>query len=146
MKINMNFIICIITIAIVINPTSAISSCGTFSSGNLLKTCNVGLKAAEAGKAPDNGDDAYNSGTCIGYLKGFLYMELAYSATLAVLKNPNASEEDIRKKAHFCLPDRVMNKELARVFINYMNQHPEEISKEACTSLLNAFTETYPCK
>lgn len=145
MKINMNFYIYLTMIAIIITPSSAMSSCGTFSSEDLLKICETGMKSAVAGKAPDNADDSYNSGTCIGYVKGFIYLERAYSATLAVLINPKATVADIRKKALFCLPERIINKELVQVYINYMTQHPDEASKEACTSLLNAFEQKYPC-
>lgn len=129
-----------------LSTSCANADCGTFSSGQLLKTCEIGLKSADEGLANLSPDDAYNSGTCLGYLKGFIYMELAYSATLAKKLIPNATDADIKKFALFCLPPSEVNTVYAQMFIDYMHKHPEEMNNDACSSTLNAFVQAYPCK
>lgn len=141
----MSIRILLIMLTVFICPSLAYSNCGTFTSGALLKTCEIGLQSAAIGLSTLSPDDAYNSGTCLGYIKGFVYMELAYSATLAVRSNPNASNADVRKKALFCLPEGVKNKDYAEIFVNYMHKHPEENDKDSCSSMLSAFSQAYPC-
>lgn len=147
MKINHIIHACLITLTIYFFcPSIVYSDCGKFSSGDLLKTCQVGIKSAEEKLADLTPADAYNSGTCLGYLKGFIHMEMLYSATLAVKRKAHATEADLKKMALFCLPSRIENKEYAEIYINYMQKHPEEMDKNACSSVLNALSQAFPCK
>ncbi|VVC75405.1 hypothetical protein AQUSIP_06950 [Aquicella siphonis] len=146
MKINNIIHTFLITLTLFLVPVFAYGSCGTFSSGDLLKTCEIGIKSAEKGWTNLSPDDAYNSGFCLGYIKGFIHMELAYSVTLAIKSKANATDADMRKNALFCLPPSMLNKKYVQIFVDYMHKHPEEANKDACSSVLNAFSQDYPCK
>jgi len=73
-------------------------------------------------------------------------MFLAYSVILATKKNSNPTPAEANKMAFFCIPPKMINKAYAQVFIDYMQKHPEEMNKDACSSVLNAFVQAFPCK
>lgn len=123
----------------------AYADCGSFSSADLLKTCQVGMNMANDSKFKMTPNDVYNSGTCLGYVKGFIYLEAVYSAIVVIKTKHHASEADARKIAQFCMPINVENKAYVQVFLDYMNKHPEEANTPACISVLNAFSQAYPC-
>lgn len=132
---------------ICLSPALVYAGCGGITAANLLKICEVGLKSAELPPtAKISPNDSFNNGTCLGYFKGFIYMELAYSATLAVKNIPHATDADVEKMAEFCFPPHLLNQKFIETFVNYMHKHPEEASSDACTATYNAFTEAFPCK
>lgn len=136
---------CLMTFLISIIPSLAYSGCGGMTGDQLLTICEQGMKSADDPSEKLTPNEAYNSGTCLGYVNGFMYMEMAYSATLASQKYPNAIAEHVNKLALFCPTPGFQNREYVKVFMDYMSSHPEDKTKDACTALLDAFVRGYPC-
>lgn len=84
--------------------------------------------------------EAFDNGFCAGFM----------DATLDTLNMWEAS--DISKKrshdndVHFCVPDKVTNGQLLRVFVKYLEDHPEELHKPANLLLVEAFRKAFPCQ
>ncbi|MFA5494067.1 MAG: Rap1a/Tai family immunity protein [Porticoccaceae bacterium] len=95
---------------------------------------------AECGEIVDFLDTGINSATsiggsyCLGMVNGMLNLNYIYQA---------------RRPAEplFCLPREVTvtNAEAARVVVDYLKQHPEQLDLDQASLMFFAFRKTYPC-
>ena len=79
--------------------------------------------------------DALDSSQCVGYMQGALDI---FEATKAWNWSPNAGS--------ICVPQEVSTEEAIRVFLKYMDEHPEELHFAAAAELQTALHTVFPCK
>jgi hypothetical protein len=91
-----------------------------------------------------NPDDPFAMGICQGYIIGFNYTARSYSGNI-VKHGSSKRQSEFIKKTFYCMPSNTNIHDMAAVYVNYMNQHPDQINGDVNTSMLNAFVEAYPC-
>jgi len=46
----------------------------------------------------------------------------------------------------FCLPDQVTNDQIIKIFVKYLDDHPEELHQPASLLLVTSMRKAFPCK
>ncbi len=81
---------------------------------------------------------AFAGGFCAGFIDGVLNEHSMWEAN------------DIsHKRAHeykFCFPDNITNDQIMKVFVKYLDDHPEELHKPAAVLLVESMEKAFPCQ
>ena len=98
-----------------------------FSDGNhLQEVCNEAIKLFDStGNA-----DVFTAGTCLGYLRATndMYEIMAKDS-----------------KRTICIPPEISGKQLTRIVVKYLREHPERLQDIASLLVFEAFKESFPC-
>lgn len=71
---------------------------------------------------------------CVGFISGFM-------DAFAIIEGMTD-----RKVRFFCLPKRgISNDQAVRVFVKWATEHPGDLHTTARSTLMIAFTNTFPC-
>ena len=76
---------------------------------------------------------ALNNGFCLGYFQGVLITNYMFNA----LK---------RGDAFFCAPIEVTPGQARKVFLKYINEHPEKLHEEPTSTVQESLIAVFPCK
>jgi hypothetical protein len=119
--------------------SSSLSVAQSRTAGDLRDACKVEDKLHSEDRNPscgisclaDQGPDRMSLGVCYGYMTGVM------NATTSFLIRPdNGGVYEME------LQDNVTAGQAAHVFVNYINQHPEEENESMFTAVFNALTST----
>ena len=99
-----------------------------FSDGNHLhEVCNEAIKLFDSsGKA-----DVFKAGSCFGYIRATndMYEIMAKDS-----------------KRTICIPPEISGKQLTRIVVKYLREHPERLQNIASLLVFEAFQESFPCR
>lgn len=96
----------------------------------LLEECSQVLGFANSGVFDDAGPGA---SYCLGMVKGMLTMNTIY-------------QKSNSGTALFCLPaTTVTNAEGARIVVDYLNSHPDQLDLDSGSLMFFAFRDAFPC-
>jgi hypothetical protein len=88
--------------------------------------------------APIERGSAFDAGLCGGFIDGVMdgmyYMAVNKAKTFTDVKMP------------FCLPSDVSNEQIVKVYMKFLNDHPENLNDPATVLLVRALTAAFPCK
>jgi hypothetical protein len=84
-------------------------------------------------------EDKRQAGICNGLMKGIDDMQI-------LLASKYRKFVHTRKIYFYCITEGTSMDEMAQQYINYMNNHPEDMNQPAGISILEALKEAYPCK
>jgi hypothetical protein len=109
---------------------------------DILEDCQVKIKqqASKAETIPSS--EAFQVGACTGYIKGLDDMEIIYASIIA---GPSGSEKEVKKYSLYCLPAGTTNNQMAHVIVNYIKDHPDELTADANIVAVKAFRNAFPC-
>ena len=98
-----------------------------YSDGNLLhETCNEAIALFDS-----RGEtDAFKAGSCFGYIRA------ANDMYEIMVINSNRT---------ICIPSGISGKQLIRIVVKYLNDHPEKLHNPASLLVYEAFQESFPC-
>ncbi len=110
---------------------------------NLLKNCSALVQ---------KDGDLLQAGECIGFLNGFTQGLFQAALKMALLETkPGKKFEECFKECFIlpppamCLPKALTIRQLARVTLKYLNNHPEKLHHLAGSLVDDAFKEAFPC-
>jgi len=88
----------------------------------------------------DSGTDSpsYASGVCIGFVSGVLESHTLWMVVDAAQKRTHPTS--------FCIPDEVTETQILRVFLKYLDEHPEKLHYPAVVMLIESVRHAFPCK
>ena len=130
----MKFIACILFILSI--PSYALALMGS----DLLKACHETIRLLDNPESRHSScsdcegapDKVSPKAQCYGFVTGARLLGSLYED-----KPPEARL--------FCIPHGVKNEQLARVYLKYLEQHPEKIHLNASSLLIECFTISFPC-
>ncbi len=98
----------------------------------LAKECRAVL-SADLDKMQAPADAMWPIGSCLGFLNGVIDM-----ATIAREESPKTAQ-------FFCIPRTVTGAQLAKVFVKYSDNHPEQLHLPAAVIVVLSFKDAFPC-
>lgn len=84
----------------------------------------------------------FNRGICAGFIDGFTaghHMAETYHA----FHHRDEKLEEIY--GHLCIPDATSRGQMARVFVQFLQTHPDRLKLPAALLIEDALREAYPC-
>jgi len=84
----------------------------------------------------------FNRGICAGFIDGFTaghYIAETYHA----FHHRDEKLEDIY--GHLCVPETTSRGQMARVFVQFLQAHPDKLKLPAALLIEDALRESYPC-
>ena len=98
----------------------------------------TGLQIQSRCKQISTGDvSSFDSAFCAGFITGVMESQTLWEA-----------RDKLEKRNHrfrFCLPENSTNGQYLRVFLKYLDNHPEELQKPAAFLLVESLVEGFPC-
>jgi len=113
-------------VAVLLLLSSYLFGSSSFTAGELWKDCK-----ADSTKMTSTLDDHYSSGLCVGYMLG--WMDATTDSVIVTENGP----------ATVFFEDAVTVGQIKRVFVQYMDQHPEAENKTASLTLTKALQEAH---
>ena len=113
-------------------PAHAQSETGS----DLLMKCKTFLNKVD--RTSEGPGTAFDIGFCAGFIGGVLSGAEVWEVT-----------DKIRKQTYpmaFCRPENANNGEIIRVFVKYLEDHPERLHEPAGLLLLTSLSTAFPCK
>ena len=107
---------------------------GGFSGEEILEHCSQSLNT-------DPVKD-FNRGICAGFIDGFTAGHFV-AETYHAFHHRDEKLEDIY--GHLCIPDTTSRGQMARVFVQFMQAHPDKLKLPAALLIEDALREAYPC-
>lgn len=98
---------------------------------DLLRQC----RPINSQSGPNVGERV-NAAYCFGYLRGLVEGNIAIPQWLA---------DDEKAKGMFCVPPEGQNEQIARVVIQYLEAHPQDLHQSAVALSLAALYRAFPC-
>ncbi len=96
---------------------------GENSAGELAERC----------RDPIRSDDAFGSGFCIGFIRGARDMALIL-------------DKVIPDEHRSCVPEGVTTGQLAKVFVHWAENHPEQLHVPAVVGVHRSIVAAFPCR
>ena len=115
---------------------------GTFGEGasHLRRSCLPAVDIMDRPIGVASGEDLARGAYCVGVVLG----ALRTIGTLRTLDDLN--EVPSSAASGFCFPDGVTPEQLARVFLKYVDKHPEQLHQDWDKVLLLSWAEVFACK
>jgi hypothetical protein len=111
-----------------------LSTCGTASAGP------TGAEVLDKCKNLVDKGSVFEGGYCAGFMDGVIDTARAWEN----------SDEELKRKhepwVRFCLPKEVTNGQIARVFVKFLEDHPEKLHFPANLLFIEALRTAFPCK
>src|SRR5262245_3291613 len=102
----------------------------TYPATRLVSDCTTMLSVL-AGKTSSDPNKSFqqilDTGMCGGYLRGF------------------ADSHSLLGDRSFCVPTQATTEQLGKVFLKYMDQHPEDLHRDAGAMVAAALRNAFPC-
>jgi Ssp1 endopeptidase immunity protein Rap1a len=95
-----------------------------------LEICKDALKYVEDQELTNQ--EKINGSYCGGFLLGFYESHLI--------------EQEKLKPKLYCMPNDLKTEQLNRIFVSFLEQHPERLKEESAVLLFDTFKKAYPCK
>src|SRR5882672_4403228 len=127
MKFHLGFVLAVFSIACLAVPISRAQT----ETGNTIQ---------EKCKALNESTDKFKAGFCAGFVSTSQEMLLLWHAV---------DEGLIRKhptSAQVCFPAEVTNGQLVKVFLKYLDEHPESLHEPATGLFIKAMQQAFSCK
>ncbi len=106
----------------------------TRTGNELLRQCNEMMKMMDKPVPGINFADAMH---CLGYIDG--------AADFAAMGEMWSKEHNY-KQAFLCVPVKAERRQLVRVVVRYMNEHPKELHKDKAEIVALAFSQAFHCE
>jgi hypothetical protein len=122
-------------------PATAVTALST--TAELYRACSIvpEIDKNSSGKISDEAErGAY---ACAGYFQG--YFSGTYSAQ-ARYDTVLGFSEAVNPNTAWCIPENVTLGQKVRVFLKWVDSHPEKMHTESAISVLCALKEAFPCK
>jgi hypothetical protein len=84
----------------------------------------------------------FNRGICVGFIEGFTAGHFV-AETYHAFHHRDEKLEDIY--GHLCIPESTSLGQMARVFVQFLQGHPDKLKLPAALLIEDAFREAYPC-
>ncbi len=84
----------------------------------------------------------FNRGICAGFIDGFTAGH-HMAETFHAFHHRDEKLEDIY--GHLCVPDTTSRGQMARVFVQFLQAHPDKLKLPAALLIEDALRESYPC-
>ena len=137
----------IITVCFLFFSTSVIAD----SSGEqILKYCEKYLlvdKAAgnEAERKKIKYQDIFSAGLCNGYMIGFIEgQRMGVNMAILINQDEHPGEKTNINKLKLKIPKDVTMSQVVKIFVKYINNHPETSHRRAYDQLYFAITDAFP--
>jgi hypothetical protein len=98
------------------------------SSNDLLRKCNVALRAID-GNSPVDLGQKYDVFSCIGYVSGY--------------RDAVANAQFLKPA---CIPTAATSGQLLRVIVKHLQEHPQSLHLDASLGIHAALLHAFPCK
>lgn len=114
----------------------------------LRKFCNAAIRCDDNPGAC-KGAVMADMSACYAYIEGFMTGQAIAMGKVIAL---GTEEKDLsyvearRRYMKYCLPETVTHDQIVRVFVKYINDHPEKLHEQAGNMLHAALQEAFPCK
>ena len=130
----MKFITCIILILSI--PSYAVALMGS----DMLKACHETIWLADnlensdtsCSDCEDTLDQVSPEAQCYGFITGARILGNLYEG------------KPIEARL-FCIPSGVQNEQLARIYVEYLEQHPAQLHLNASSLLIECLKDSFPC-
>lgn len=84
--------------------------------------------------------DSVSSGFCAGFVSGVIETQTWWQLRELSDSKRNQNVE------HFCIPGTVTNDQIVKIFVKYLDDHPEKLHEPAVLLLLTSLHQAFPCK
>jgi Rap1a immunity proteins len=84
-----------------------------------------------------NSAETFAGGFCAGFVEGVIdsqYMREAADSGLGPSNIPR-----------YCIPQEATYDQIVKVFVKYLDEHPELLHKPACSLLIASWVKAFPC-
>jgi len=135
-------------LAAVVLAGAVMSEAFGYTADELRTLCNAAIKCDDDPKACDSEQFA-GRGACHAYVRGFLSglaAALAHVTTLGTKEKEISYFEARRKYMKYCPSETATLSQIPRIFIKYINDHPEKLNDQASNILLAALQKAFPCE
>jgi hypothetical protein len=107
---------------------------------DMLKTCHETIELADTPQSRDTNcsdcegtrNEVSPKAQCYGFIAGARLLGRLY-------------ENESPEARLFCIPYGVQNEQLARIYVKYLEQHPEQLHLNASSLLMECFKNAFPC-
>ncbi|MFK7795758.1 MAG: Rap1a/Tai family immunity protein [Gammaproteobacteria bacterium] len=69
-----------------------------------------------------------------------------YGALTAIADAEIVNHVTFDRPLSFCIPSGVEPSQLSKVYLNYMDDNPQELHKVGAVAVMNSFEKAFPCK
>lgn len=131
----------------IFQPIDANAGSEAFSGNEMLVKCRAALVVIEKGEqAPLPTTEIIDAGVCVQYILGYIdgHNNAAWIAAMKQKKG-NAAKSDIRGNSSFCVPDNITRPQILRIYVKYLDNHPELLHYGAGSLLSFALAESFSC-
>ena len=130
--------------AIVLGGAVMSEAVGATSADDLRTYCEGAVKCVDKSSSCSD-HDWLDAARCGSYISGFI--EGHHMALDDSTNNIDMNPYELRRMyVNLCIPESVTNIQLARVFIKYINDHPEQLHAPAYTKLYISWLLAFPCE
>ena len=98
-----------------------------FTTNELVSACRIYIQLTERTLPRIDSSDFTSAGICLGYMTGF------------------AQAASVQVESRLCVPASVTTVQSIRVFLKYMDEHPEDLRLPTPRTLTAALANTFPC-
>ncbi len=125
-------LVCLLSIVPTVFAQSKTTDDRMVKTETLIDQCRDEMRADEKDSA--SAEVMANGIVCLGYIRGFWD---AASPQLALAASDTQN---------LCVPAEISLGQLARIYVKYMDDHPEKMDLPAAGSLLQAIMTAFPCQ
>ena len=117
-----------VIVGFVLVASMGAASAKTVTGNDLLEACR-----RDAMGAYGHGESAsFDEGECLGNLEAIMHLSDIISVD--------------NKGPDFCIPDGVTVRQMAKVVVNFLDRHPEQLHRPFSWSAHRALMDVWPCK
>lgn len=95
-----------------------------------LEICRDAIKYVENQELTNQ--EKINGSYCGGFLLGFYESHLI--------------EQEMTKPKLYCIPNDIKTEQLNRIFVKFLEEHPERLSEETAALLYDSLKTAFPCR
>ncbi|MGI2118179.1 Rap1a/Tai family immunity protein [Shewanella oncorhynchi] len=111
-------------------------SANAYANGEeFLTKCRTLIDSPDSLNNDDIIETSMGAGQCAGVISGIRHLNQFYEIHLV----------DTEKKPLFCIPKKASNKQLGKIIIKYIEDHPEQMHENAMNLVVIAFNKAFPC-
>ena|ERR1700733_4824606 len=125
----------IVLTALFCSMFSASTNAQTTTGADIIAKCKQA--AADADNLKPDTVNRFDAGFCAGFMSGVNEDQLMWQAS-----------DKMDHRDHilsYCFPDASTNGQMLRVFVKYLDDHPEELHESAAFLYLKAMHKAFPC-
>lgn len=118
---------------VIIHLISLLPSYAYSADANIVAGCRHAVNRADGKEIPSDSATFFQLGICNGFIRG---LEEAFMFWREAEPDPVLL---------ICIPEKVSYGQATRIFVKYLNEHPERLHLDAMTLVMESFGESFPC-